>query len=101
MSPVSGLAHGDVADREGIVEEIDNRRIAKVAKLAGAPEVRSVGVLLRVRAHERVIRGQPLYTILIRGQRRRSPSTCPLTMSGRARIHQAIVVTAILPCLTG
>ena len=61
--PVSGLTHEIVADREGIVEEIDNRRIAKVAKLAGAPEVRSAGVLLRVRAHERVIRGQPLYTI--------------------------------------
>ena len=30
--PVAGLTHEIVADREGIVEEIDNRRIAKVAK---------------------------------------------------------------------
>ncbi len=51
-------------DREGLVEEIDNRRIAKVAKLAGAPEreVRGSSAARSVRMNG-LIRGQPLYTI--------------------------------------
>ena len=42
---------------------IDNRRIAQVAKLAGAPQSRSAGVDLHVRLGQRVERGAPLYTI--------------------------------------
>ena len=42
---------------------IDNRRIAQVAKLAGAPQSRTAGVDLHVRLGQRVERGAPLYTI--------------------------------------
>ena len=42
---------------------IDNRRIAQVAKLAGAPQSPSAGVDLHVRLGQRVERGAPLYTI--------------------------------------
>lgn len=61
--PVAELVHEIVAERDGLVEEIDNRRIAKVAKLAGAPEVKSAGVVLLARANDRVERGQPLYAV--------------------------------------
>lgn len=51
------------ADRAGILERIDNRRLARVAKLAGAPEMKAAGVVVEARLGERIARGQPLYTI--------------------------------------
>jgi len=52
-----------VANAPGAVREIDNRRIAKVAKLAGAPDAKAAGLELHVRLGERVASGQPLYTL--------------------------------------
>jgi thymidine phosphorylase len=51
------------AARSGRLQTIDNRRIARVAKLAGAPEAKASGVELHVRLGEAVRAGQPLYTI--------------------------------------
>jgi thymidine phosphorylase len=51
------------ADREGIVASIDNRRLANVAKLAGAPHDATAGVYLDARLGSRVERGQSLYTV--------------------------------------
>ncbi|GAB4365478.1 MAG: thymidine phosphorylase family protein [Kiloniellaceae bacterium] len=51
------------AARTGRVEAIDNRRLAKVAKLAGAPDAKAAGVELHVRIGARVERGAPLYTV--------------------------------------
>ena len=42
---------------------IDNRRLAKVAKLAGAPEDKAAGLDLHVRIGTRVRVGEPLCTI--------------------------------------
>ena len=42
---------------------IDNRRLAKVAKLAGAPEDNAAGVEIHISVGERVSPQQPLYTI--------------------------------------
>lgn len=47
----------------GTVSEIDNRRLGRVAKLAGAPGAPAAGVELHVRLDQVVERGQPLYTI--------------------------------------
>lgn len=47
----------------GIVRSIDNRRIARIAKLAGAPRGKRAGVDLRVGPGDRVEPGQPLYEI--------------------------------------
>lgn len=66
-----GMRSPPVADHTHVVEagcagrfiQIDNRRIAKVAKLAGAPDDRAAGVELHVRLGEDVMNGQPLYTI--------------------------------------
>ncbi len=47
----------------GIVTAIDNRRIAKVAKLAGAPDDLAAGVELHVHRGDKVTVGEPLFTV--------------------------------------
>jgi thymidine phosphorylase len=52
-----------VAAHSGAVVSIDNRRLARIAKLAGAPQAPAAGVDLQVRCGEFVERGQPLFTL--------------------------------------
>ena len=52
-----------LAERSGDVHAIDNRKIARLAKLAGAPDDKAAGVDLHVSIGERVSRGQPLCTV--------------------------------------
>lgn len=47
----------------GAIKEIDNRRIAKIAKLAGAPGRKHAGVRLLAKPGDAVKAGQPLYEI--------------------------------------
>ena len=42
---------------------MDNRRIARLAKLAGAPDDKAAGVDLRVAVGDPVASGQPLCTV--------------------------------------
>ncbi|MFO1151036.1 MAG: thymidine phosphorylase family protein [Alsobacter sp.] len=63
LPPVARLKHDILATTDGVVNAIDNRKIAKVAKLAGAPEAKAAGVFMHVRLGEVIQRGQPLYTI--------------------------------------
>lgn len=51
------------AARAGIVTGIDNRRIAKVAKLAGAPDDLAAGVELHVHRGDAVANGDRLFTV--------------------------------------
>lgn len=51
------------AEFSGIITEIDNRMIARVAKLAGAPDSPEAGVDFRIQLKEEVETGQPLFTI--------------------------------------
>jgi thymidine phosphorylase len=51
------------AEQSGRVHAIDNRRIARLAKLAGAPDDKAAGVDLHVRAGDHVERGEPLCTV--------------------------------------
>lgn len=51
------------AARAGRVARIDNRRLARVAKLAGAPRDPSAGLVLLARVGARVEAGQPLFTL--------------------------------------
>jgi thymidine phosphorylase len=51
------------ATRPGIVSGLDNRQIAKAAKLAGAPKAPAAGVDLGVGLGSRVERGQPLFVV--------------------------------------
>src|SRR3546814_8543016 len=45
------------------VTHIDNRRIARLAKLAGAPDVPAAGMRLHVSLGDDIIAGQPLLTL--------------------------------------
>jgi len=47
----------------GIISEFDNRKIARVAKLAGAPEAAEAGIDIKVLLNQNIIIGQPLFTI--------------------------------------
>lgn len=51
------------AKRAGKITAIDNRRIAKIAKLAGAPGRKTAGVLLKARLGDTVAVGQPLFSV--------------------------------------
>jgi thymidine phosphorylase len=52
-----------VAERAGYVAGIDSRRLARTAKLAGAPGASVAGIDLHVRLGESVARGAPLFTL--------------------------------------
>jgi len=52
-----------MARRDGVITRFDNRRLGRVAKLAGAPGAAAAGVELHVKLDESVVAEQPLYTI--------------------------------------
>ena len=51
------------AEMTGRVAEIDNRKIAKVAKLAGAPDAKAAGVSLEIRVDDLTDPQSPLFTV--------------------------------------
>ena len=51
------------AETSGILKRIDNRKIAKLAKLSGAPQSKSAGILMNVHLDEKIEENQLLYTI--------------------------------------
>lgn len=60
---VASLSHVVRATRHGRISGIDNRRLARLAKLAGAPRAASAGVELHARLGTTVQRDEPLMTI--------------------------------------
>ena len=52
-----------LSDTVGVITEIDNRRLAKVAKLAGAPKSPSAGVYFSAPLGTKVVKGQTLFTV--------------------------------------
>ncbi|HSW11900.1 MAG TPA: thymidine phosphorylase family protein [Solimonas sp.] len=61
--PVAPHRREVAATREGRIESIDNRRLSRVAKLAGAPLSPAAGVLLSARLGEAIRPGETLYTV--------------------------------------
>ena len=61
--PLARHQHPLGALRAGRVVHIDNRRLARLAKLAGAPESQAAGLVLHVRLGDEVARHQPLLTV--------------------------------------
>ena len=49
--------------RDGVVGRIDNRRLAKAAKLAGAPASKAAGIVLHAKLGSQMVKGQPLYSL--------------------------------------
>ena len=61
--PTSHHQRPVLAEKDGRVQAIDNRRIARLAKLAGAPDDKAAGVDLHVALGDKVSAGQPLCTV--------------------------------------
>jgi thymidine phosphorylase len=61
--PVARFQHDILAPCAGKIVSVDNRKIATVAKLAGAPAAKAAGVAMHVRLQERVQAGTPLCTV--------------------------------------
>ena len=61
--PRARLRHVISASSSGRVTAIDNRKIAQLAKLAGAPDAPAAGLRLHVHIGDLVQRGQPLVTL--------------------------------------
>jgi thymidine phosphorylase len=61
--PTAPLTYVVRATRRGCLASIDNRRLSRLAKLAGAPHAPAAGVERHVRAHTAIERDQPLLTI--------------------------------------
>lgn len=57
------LRHEVRATEGGRVEEIDNRRLAKAAKLSGAPSRPGAGVLLHCKTGQQIAAGEPVFTL--------------------------------------
>jgi AMP phosphorylase len=55
--------HTVTADVKGSIRYVDNKRISKVARAAGAPKDACAGVYLHVKVGDCVLMGAPLYTI--------------------------------------
>lgn len=62
--PRAGHVQPCVAQANGVVTAVDNRRIAMAAKLSGAPTAPAAGVAMEVKVGDRVERGQPLFRLL-------------------------------------
>ena len=61
--PTSLLQDVITATMEGRVTTINNRLLARIAKLAGAPGAKAAGVVLHVKVGDRISRGQRLITV--------------------------------------
>jgi thymidine phosphorylase len=61
--PVAPLTRAVLATHAGRVLSIDNRRLSRIAKLAGAPAAKAAGLVIAARVGDRVERGQPLFTV--------------------------------------
>lgn len=63
VPPKAAFTHVVESESHGVIRYIDNRRIAQIAKLAGAPKAKAAGLYLQVGLNEQVTKGQPLFTI--------------------------------------
>lgn len=61
--PIAAHRRSVLADRAGVVVSIDNRRLARVAKLAGAPRALAAGLDLHVHVGFRVGQDEPFFTV--------------------------------------
>ncbi|KAA0874968.1 thymidine phosphorylase family protein [Nitrincola tapanii] len=61
--PLAPYRYALIAHHQGLVVEIDNRQLAKIAKLAGAPADPAAGVEIHVKLGDRVEESMPLLTI--------------------------------------
>ncbi|WP_233259498.1 thymidine phosphorylase family protein [Ramlibacter sp. WS9] len=63
VPPIAAYRQPLTAPRAGTVIAIDNRRLARIAKLAGAPKSPCAGIEMEIALGSVVERGQPLFTL--------------------------------------
>lgn len=63
VPPVARQMQPLLAERSGRVDGLDNRKLATLAKLAGAPEAKAAGIEMHVRLGDIVHHGEPLCTV--------------------------------------
>ena len=56
-------SHTITACQDGVIASINNRRLATIAKLAGAPRAKAAGIELHINLNSQVEKGQPIFTI--------------------------------------
>ncbi len=61
--PLGALTHEVTAPRDGVVRAIDCFRIARIARLAGAPTDKGAGIDLFKKAGDQVVAGEALYRL--------------------------------------
>ncbi|MGF7007511.1 thymidine phosphorylase family protein [Aminobacter sp. BE322] len=57
--PKAAMVHALVSPRAGRVVHINNRKLARLAKLAGAPDTKAAGIHMEIRLGDEIDRGQP------------------------------------------
>jgi thymidine phosphorylase len=55
--------HPILAGSDAVIAAIDNRKISRLAKLAGAPEAKAAGIELYVKLGQSVTKGEALYSV--------------------------------------
>lgn len=60
--------HEVFTEKEGVVKSVDNRKLARIAKLAGAPESPSAGVLYYSPLGKKISKGDLLFSIYAESQ---------------------------------
>ena len=63
VPPVAGHRRQMLSSRSGRVIELNNRKLAKLAKLAGAPDDKAAGIEIHIRLGTAVRAGDPLCTV--------------------------------------
>jgi thymidine phosphorylase len=76
------LLHEVLAMSSGVVRSVDNRKLAKVAKLAGAPKSPGAGILFQAPVGKYVQKGETLFTIYSESQGELSYALTYLHSSG-------------------
>jgi thymidine phosphorylase len=61
--PLGALSFDVMAPTAGVVIGLDNLRLARIARLAGAPQVKGAGIDLRIKLGDTVSAGEPLYRV--------------------------------------
>jgi thymidine phosphorylase len=61
--PTAPLTRAWQAERSGVLVNINNRKLSRLAKLAGAPDDAAAGVVLHAHLGEVIVAGAPLVTI--------------------------------------
>ena len=61
--PIAPFTHTVESKYSGLIRNIDNRHIATIAKLAGAPDAKSAGIELLARLNSNVEKSQALFKI--------------------------------------